>query len=238
MTQAYSMKDKQEGKSSAPMILPDTNGYGPRTSMPGETSERTLSMTRMIAFVGAIAFLPAFGLTGLPLAAAEEAVDIWTAAAKGDLEAIERQLSAGTDMNAMAPSIGVTPLMAAAITGQEGAAELLLANGAKPDIGNKEGATALHMAAFFGQLEIVKALVAKGADIHQRWRRLPLSPLRGDTEVGASGRIIQAEPCNDTTLSCRTTGPATATGQRLLVRGRRRQHRPAWANRSTACIMT
>ncbi len=61
--------------------------------------------------------------------------------------------------------------MAAAITGQSDAARLLLAKGAKPNIRNKEGSTALHMAAFFGHIEIVKAVVAKGADVNVRNER-------------------------------------------------------------------
>jgi hypothetical protein len=61
--------------------------------------------------------------------------------------------------------------MAAAITGQSDAATLLLAKGAKPDIANNEGSTALHMAAFFGHTEVVKALVAKEADVNIRNQR-------------------------------------------------------------------
>ncbi|HUT11234.1 MAG TPA: ankyrin repeat domain-containing protein, partial [Thermoguttaceae bacterium] len=125
-------------------------------------------MTRISALVLVTALLAGFGSTGLPSAASEQTVDIWTAAAKGNLEAIKQQLAAGKDINAKASSIGATPLMAAAITGQSKAAELLLAQGARPDIRNSEGSTALHMAAFFGHVEIVKALVAKGADVNVR----------------------------------------------------------------------
>ena len=84
-------------------------------------------------------------------------------------------------MNAKARSIGVTPLMAAAITGQSDAATLLLTKGAKPDIQNKEGSTALHMAAFFGYLEIVNAMVASGADVNARNERseTPLDTVKG-----------------------------------------------------------
>jgi hypothetical protein len=123
-------------------------------------------MKRITALVLLTTSLAGFGLTGLASEAAEETVDIWTAAAKGDLEAINGQLAAGKDVNAKAPSIGVTPLMAAAITGQSDAAGLLLGKGAKPNIKNNEGSTALHMSAFFGHIEIVKALVANGADVN------------------------------------------------------------------------
>jgi hypothetical protein len=127
---------------------------------------------KRISTLGLVAVLLAgFGVTGLPSTAAAQSADVWTAAAKGNLEAIKEHVAAGADINAKAPSIGVTPLMAAAITGQSDAAELLLAKGAKPDIRNNEGSTALHMAAFFGHIEIVKALMAKGADVNVRNER-------------------------------------------------------------------
>jgi ankyrin repeat protein len=121
-------------------------------------------MKRSGTFVLGIALLAILTLTGLPSAAAAETIDIWTAAATGDLDAINAQLAARTDVNARAPSVGVTPLMAAAITGQTDAAKLLLDKGAKPDLkSSKDGAAALHMAAFFGHVSIVKALLGKGA---------------------------------------------------------------------------
>jgi hypothetical protein len=138
-------------------------------------------MKRISTLVLVAALLAGLGLTGLPSQAAEETADIWTAAGKGNLEAVKKQLAAGTDVNAKAPSIRLTPLMAAAITGQSDAATLLLSKGAKPDIKNNEGSTALHMAAFFGHIEIVKALVAKGADVNARNDRseTPLDTVSG-----------------------------------------------------------
>ena len=94
---------------------------------------------------------------------------------------IKEHIAAGADINAKDPSFRVTPLMAAAITGQNNAAELLLGKGAKPDIRNNEGSTALHMAAFLGHIEIVKALVAKGADVNVRNDKseTPLDTVKG-----------------------------------------------------------
>ena len=77
-------------------------------------------MKRTNALVVAIALLAVLGLTGLQSATSEEAVDIWTASAKGNLEAIKQQLAAGAEVNAKAPSIGVTPLMTVPLTGQGG----------------------------------------------------------------------------------------------------------------------
>ena len=138
-------------------------------------------MKRISALVLVIALLAVSGLTGPQSVASEETVDIWAAAAKGNLEVVKQQLAAGKDVNAKAPSIGLTPLMAAALTGQNEAAELLPAKGAKTNIGNNDGSTALHMAAFFGHIEIVKALVAKGADIGIRNERsdTPLGTVEG-----------------------------------------------------------
>jgi len=84
-------------------------------------------MTRVSALVLVTALLAASGWTGRQSAASEQTVDIWAAAAKGNLEAIKQQLAAGKDINAKVPSTGVTPLMMAAITRQSDAATLLLA---------------------------------------------------------------------------------------------------------------
>ena len=66
---------------------------------------------------------------------------------------------------------------------------MLLNKGAKPDIRNNENATALHMAAFFGHTGIVKALVAKGADVNVRNARseTPLDVVKGEWDEGLEG---------------------------------------------------
>ena len=149
-------------------------------------------MKRMSALVLVSALLAGFVLTGLPSQAAEETVDIWKAAWTGNLEVVNQQLATGTDVNAKAPSVGVTPLMAAAIAGQDDAARLLIGKGAKTDIKNNEGSTALHMAAFFGHIDIVKALVAKRADLNVVNDRseTPLDAVSGVWSDGASGRAV------------------------------------------------
>ncbi len=93
------------------------------------------------------------------------AVDIWTAAAKGDMPLIKQNLDAGTDINARDAAGGSTPLMVAALFGQTEAAQLLIQKGAKLDARNNDGATALHLAAFFCQRETAEFLLAKGADV-------------------------------------------------------------------------
>jgi len=146
-------------------------------------------MKRNIALALVMALIAGFALAGPSSAAEEEKADIWTAAAKGNLKVIKQQLAAGKDINAKAPSIGITPLMAAAITGQNDAVELLLAKGAKPNIKSKDGNTALHMAAFFGHSEIVNTLVAKGAEVNAQNDRseTPLDTVKDDWSEGLEG---------------------------------------------------
>ncbi len=91
-------------------------------------------------------------------------VDIWKAAATGNLLAIQQHLAYGTDVNAVEPILGGTPLIAAALTGQTEIAGILIAHGARLDTRNSDGATALMVAAFFGHPDTVKLLLEKGAN--------------------------------------------------------------------------
>ncbi|MCD6392493.1 MAG: ankyrin repeat domain-containing protein [Planctomycetes bacterium] len=145
-------------------------------------------MKKVVACVLVIVFGSVFGQIGRSEAAVA-GDDIWALAATGDIEAIKEYAAAGADINAKAPSIGLTPLMVAALAGQGDAARVLLNKGAKPDIRNNENATALHMAAFFGHTGIVKALVAKGADVNVRNARseTPLDVVKGEWDEGLEG---------------------------------------------------
>lgn len=91
-------------------------------------------------------------------------IDIWKAAAEGNITAIQQHIKAGTDINGLEPAGGSTPLMVAAMYGQQDAADILISNGAKLEAKNAHGSTALHMAAFFCYPGIVKSLLEKGAD--------------------------------------------------------------------------
>jgi uncharacterized protein len=107
-------------------------------------------------------------------------LDIWTAAATGNLPVIKEHLAYGTDLNGAEPVGGGTPLIAAALTGQTEIAGLLIAKGARVDAQNHDGATALMVAAFFGYPETVKLLLDKGADVNQ-------ANNNGDTPLDAVG---------------------------------------------------
>ena len=108
--------------------------------------------------------------------AAAPSVDIWTAAATGNLDAIKQHVAAGTDLNAKEPSGGSTPLMIAALVGQTEAAKLLIEKGANINARSNDGGTALHAAAFFCRTRTVKLLLSKGADVN-------VKNVRGETAL-------------------------------------------------------
>ncbi len=94
------------------------------------------------------------------------AVDIWTAAAEGDLEQLEAHKRAGTNLDELQLDTGVTPLMIAIIVGQQEAAEWLLGNGADANVEMRDGGNALHGAAFVGNADAAELLMRHGVDVN------------------------------------------------------------------------
>jgi len=91
------------------------------------------------------------------------AIDIGKAAGNGDLEAIERHIKAGTDLNQRGADQS-TPLMTAATFGRVEVAKALIEAGADLNMKSKDGSTALLIASFFAHPEIVEALLDAEAD--------------------------------------------------------------------------
>ncbi len=91
-------------------------------------------------------------------------VDLHTAAATGNLSAIQQHIAAGSDLNAKEPTRLSSPLITAAVFGQTEAAQALIDGGAEVNYQNNEGSTALITAALLCRMEIVQALLDHGAD--------------------------------------------------------------------------
>lgn len=83
-----------------------------------------------------------------------------------DMEAVQRLLAEGANVNEKGRFDGSTPLMAAAMGGQADVLTFLLDRGAKVDARNQSGETALMMSASGGYTNVVHMLLAKGADVN------------------------------------------------------------------------
>ena len=90
-------------------------------------------------------------------------LNIWVAAATGDLPMLQAELKRGVAIDARSED-AITPLHVAALFGHATAAELLLSLNADVTLTDEAGNTALHMAVFLGRSDVVRVLLAHGAD--------------------------------------------------------------------------
>ena len=113
--------------------------------------------------------------------------DVWKAAKRGDVAALERFAAEGASLDDPEPDSSTTPLAWAALQGHVAAAEWLLDNGAEVNALNGDGSTALHSAAFMGQAEIVRLMLERGADPNARHPNgaLPIHSSRADPATTA-----------------------------------------------------
>lgn len=79
---------------------------------------------------------------------------------------------------------GEPALLVASLAGRPQVVALLLDRGCDIEIRNKGGLTALHAAAYGGNLDTVKLLVAKGADVNDSKNFYHMSPLHAAAEEG------------------------------------------------------
>jgi ankyrin repeat protein len=154
-------------------------------------------------------WMPLGGLTPLEFAARE-----------GCVNCIPVLVEAGADVNAVDPD-GISPLLSAIINGHYDAAVLLLEKGTNPNLADRTGRTALYSAVDFhtmpqsnrpspkeidnelSSLDVVKALLAKGADVNvqlkqQQPYRTKLD--RGDDTMLTTGTtpLLRAAKAGDT----------------------------------------
>jgi len=102
-------------------------------------------------------------------------MDIWAAAAQGNLHTVKRHLAAGTDIDApfAAPGVlasGATPLHMAVLSDQREIARFLIGQGANINAPAKDeyGGTPLHWAAVLGRVEIARQLIDVGANVNAK----------------------------------------------------------------------
>ena len=92
-------------------------------------------------------------------------MDLWTAAAEGNIAELAANKHAGSDLDALSPNeIQATALTMAAVGGQAEAAQWLLDNGANVNGLNGDGSTALNAAAFLGRAGVAKVMIDGGVD--------------------------------------------------------------------------
>jgi ankyrin repeat protein len=113
------------------------------------------------------------------------------AAREGDLPTVRRLLQAGGDVNDAAAS-GASALVIAAHSGNRAVAQFLLERGARPD-DMGAGYGAIHAALLLGDLELVKALLAHGADPNLPLRR-PTAARRASEERVLRPAFLGATP--------------------------------------------
>ena len=99
------------------------------------------------------------------LATTAFAESIHTAAYRGDLAGVQKELQKGENVNAGNKN-KETPLHFAASGGRYEMAHFLLKKGANVNAGNKRGRTALHFAALHGHVKVCELLMASGADVN------------------------------------------------------------------------
>lgn len=96
-----------------------------------------------------------------------EAVKLWCAAKKGELNIVEQQINKGTDVNVSIGDIcNTTPLLQAILNNNLAIVNFLLRHGANANMPDNNGDFPLHIAAILGFLEIVKSLLDVGADLN------------------------------------------------------------------------
>lgn len=110
--------------------------------------------------VGALTWIMA---VWAPLAAAQDADSLWSAARRGDLDTVKKAVGSGIDVNAKT-DYGATAISFAADRGHLDVVKFLLENQADPNVKDDfYGAVPMDWASSNGHYEIMKALVGGGA---------------------------------------------------------------------------
>ncbi len=107
----------------------------------------------------------------IPLLIANPALahdDLMEAVFRGQIKTLTFYLDHGADVNFQDKRYGASVLQVASQRGRKEVVTLLLERGAKVDLEDKEGSTALMAAAYNGHVDIVEILVDAGADVNHK----------------------------------------------------------------------
>ncbi len=113
----------------------------------------------------------------------------------GHFETAEYLVKAGAMVNSPSRNgLNVTPLQSAAAGGHLEIVQMLLKNGANPNVRETGGFTPLHAASENGDVEMIHALILAGADLHAKSAdgRLPLDLAQANSHTDAV-KILKAE---------------------------------------------
>ena len=129
-------------------------------------------------------------------------VDIWAAAAQGNLKAVQRHLAAGAEIDATfiargVPASGATPLHLAVLCDQGEIAQFLIRKEANLNAKAKDehGGTPLHWAAALGRIEMARRLIDAGADVNAEDNHgfTPLDATNYDRDTQKAAKLKIAE---------------------------------------------
>ncbi len=98
-------------------------------------------------------------------AGTDRETSIWSAAATGDLEALQQHIDERTSLDREEGVTGQSPLAWAVIGNRPEAVRLLIGAGADPSARFRDDNTALHTAAVFGRADCARLLIDAGADV-------------------------------------------------------------------------
>jgi uncharacterized protein len=124
---------------------------------------------------------PAASADSFPADPAELQVVVFRSAQTGDLATMTGLLDHGFDID-IRDETGQTPLITAALAGQDDIARLLIDNNADVMARTGNGMTALHAAAYVGDLAIAEMLIAHGAEVNDQANVAGITPLHAAAE--------------------------------------------------------
>lgn len=175
-------------------------------------------------FISAACLLLAAGLCEVPIAAAGVYEDLRWAVDDNNITDVTRLLARGADPNTPDEQ-GNTLLMVAIRHKNTALADLLIDAGAKLNLRNRYGETAIMLASYNGLGGVVEKLYVKGAEInHKGWNPLLYAASAGHAEIVQllldGGVPVNATSDNGTTaLMMAARGNHTVTVKVLLKNG-------------------